>query len=89
MRASPSSDCSLIVSFEVDENFGDYLAHLVGWQEGAALFAYRVIERIASQRKSWKIARVPAPRLYLPGFQPKCLIAFGGTWRGRPGGGKL
>lgn len=27
---------------------GDYLSHLVGWQEGAALSAHRAIERIAS-----------------------------------------
>ena len=31
---------------------GDYLSHLVGWQEGAALSAHHAIERIASQMKS-------------------------------------
>ncbi|CAN5464702.1 FAD-dependent oxidoreductase [soil metagenome] len=30
---------------------GDYLSHLVGWQEGAALSAHHAIERIASQMK--------------------------------------
>jgi monoamine oxidase len=31
---------------------GDYLSHLVGWQEGAVLSAHRAIERIATQMKS-------------------------------------
>jgi len=30
---------------------GDYLSHLVGWQEGAALSAHHAIERIAAQIK--------------------------------------
>jgi monoamine oxidase len=30
---------------------GDYLSHLVGWQEGAALSAHHAIERIATQMK--------------------------------------
>jgi monoamine oxidase len=31
---------------------GDYLSHLVAWQEGAILSAHHTIERIASQMKS-------------------------------------
>jgi monoamine oxidase len=31
---------------------GDYLSHLVGWQEGAVLSAHHAIERIATQMKS-------------------------------------
>lgn len=31
---------------------GDYLSHLVGWQEGAILSAHHTIERIATQMKS-------------------------------------
>ena len=31
---------------------GDYLSHLVGWQEGAALSAHHAIERIAKQIRS-------------------------------------
>lgn len=31
---------------------GDYLSHLVGWQEGAILSAHRAIERIATQVRS-------------------------------------
>ena len=31
---------------------GDYLSHLVGWQEGAALSAHHAIERIATAIKS-------------------------------------
>jgi monoamine oxidase len=31
---------------------GDYLSHLVGWQEGAILSAHHAIERIATQMKS-------------------------------------
>jgi monoamine oxidase len=31
---------------------GDYLSHLVGWQEGAALSAHHAIERIAKQLRS-------------------------------------
>ncbi len=31
---------------------GDYLSHLVGWQEGALLSAHRAVERIAAQVKS-------------------------------------
>ncbi len=31
---------------------GDYLSHLVAWQEGAILSAHHTIERIAKQVKS-------------------------------------
>jgi monoamine oxidase len=31
---------------------GDYLSHLVGWQEGAVLSAHHAIERIAKQVRS-------------------------------------
>ena len=31
---------------------GDYLSHLVAWQEGAVLSAHHTIERIASQMQS-------------------------------------
>jgi monoamine oxidase len=31
---------------------GDYLSHLVGWQEGAVLSAHHAIERIARQMRS-------------------------------------
>jgi monoamine oxidase len=31
---------------------GDYLSHLVAWQEGAVLSAHHTIERIATQMKS-------------------------------------
>jgi monoamine oxidase len=31
---------------------GDYLSHLVGWQEGAILSAHHAIERICTQMKS-------------------------------------
>jgi monoamine oxidase len=30
---------------------GDYLSHLVAWQEGAVLSAHRTIDRIATQMK--------------------------------------
>ena len=30
---------------------GDYLSHLVGWQEGAALSAHRAIARIAASHR--------------------------------------
>jgi len=30
---------------------GDYMSHLVGWQEGAALSAHHAIERIAGVLK--------------------------------------
>jgi monoamine oxidase len=31
---------------------GDYLSHMVAWQEGAILSAHHAIERIATQVKS-------------------------------------
>jgi monoamine oxidase len=31
---------------------GDYMSHLVGWQEGAVLSAHHAIERIATTMKS-------------------------------------
>jgi monoamine oxidase len=40
---------------------GDYLSHLVGWQEGAVLSAHHAIERIAEQTRSQMAGRPAAP----------------------------